>query len=385
MTSIVARRHDTLRSVAIEIHQGRIAALAPTAEAPGLALVAPGLVDLQINGYGGIEFNDPRLTSEQVRQVALSQDAFGITSFLATATTDSHEVLAHSLATIAAASDELPEVAARIPGIHLEGPFISPDDGPRGAHPRQHVRPPDWNEFSRLQDAATGRIKLVTLSPEYDGAADFIRRAARAGVLVAIGHTQATSDQIASAVDAGARMGTHLGNGAHPRIRRHPNYIWDQLAEDRLVVSLITDGHHLPPAVVKTMIRAKSARRVVLVSDITGMGGMPPGRYQTGLGELEVLPSGKLVPAGQPEILAGASLPLHGCVANAIRWGGIDLATAIEMASSRPAALIGQPAHTLDVGSAANLVLFDLPAPDSAAPLAIRATLNGGAVVFGSV
>jgi N-acetylglucosamine-6-phosphate deacetylase len=377
MPTIVARRYDTLRPVALEITGPRISQISAAKDQPDLPLIAPGLVDLQINGFGGIEFNDPELTIEKVRRVALSQDQFGVTAFLATCTTDSHHVLNHALATIARAIRELPEVAARIAGIHLEGPFISPDDGPRGAHPKQHVRPPDWDEFQRLQEAAQGRIKLTTVSPEYDNAPDFIRRVAASGVLVAIGHTKATSDQIKAAVDAGARMSTHLGNGAHPTIHRHPNYIWDQLAEDRLVASLIVDGHHLPPAVVKSMIRAKTPDRVVLVSDITSMGGMPPGRYQTGLGELQVLPSGKLVPAGQPEILAGASLPIHACVANVMRFGGVDLATAIDMASCRPAALIGLDHHSLEAGAAADLFLFDLPTA-AGQPLQIRSTYHAG-------
>jgi N-acetylglucosamine-6-phosphate deacetylase len=307
----------------------------------------------------------------------LSQDQFGVTAFLATCTTDGHDVLKHALSTIAKAIRELPEVAGRVPGIHLEGPYISPDDGPRGAHPKQHVRQPDWNEFQRLQDAAEGRIKLTTVSPEYDTSPEFIRRVAASGVLVAIGHTKATSDQIKAAVDAGARMSTHLGNGAHPTIRRHPNYIWDQLAEDRLVASLIVDGHHLPPAVVKSMIRAKTHERIVLVSDITSMGGMLPGRYKTGLGELEVLPSGKLVPAGQPDILAGASLPIHACVANVMHFAGVDLATAIDMASLRPAKLIGLDHPGLEVGAAADLFLFDLPTT-AGEPLRIRATYHQG-------
>lgn len=382
MLRFVARRFDTLRPVTVEISAGRIVSLHPAADAPNLPLVAPGFVDLQINGYGGVEFNDPALTIAKVRDAALSQDPFGVTSFLATTTTDGLDVLARSLATIARAIDELPEVAARIPGIHVEGPFISPDDGPRGAHPRQYVRPPNWDEYRRLADAACGRVKLLTVSPEYDNAAEFIRCVAETGVLVAIGHTKATSDQIRAAVDAGARMSTHLGNGAHPQIRRHPNYIWDQLADDRLTASLITDGHHLPAAVVKAMVRAKSPERIVLVSDVTGMGGMPPGRYQTGLGELEVLPSGKLVPAGNPDILAGAALPIHVCVANVMRFAGVDLATAVRMASTRPAELIGQTGHTLDEGAAANLVLFDLPTVDQPDRLVVRATINGGELVF---
>jgi len=378
MPTLLARRYDTLRPISLEIEGGRISQISAAPDQPGLPIVAPGLVDLQINGFGGIEFNDRELTVEKVRQVALSQDQFGVTAFLATCTTDSHEVLRHALATIAAAIREMPEVATRIPGIHLEGPYISPEDGPRGAHPRQHVRTPDWDEFRRLQDASEGRIKLLTISPEYASSPDVIGRVAASGVLVAIGHTKASSDQIRAAVDAGARMSTHLGNGAHPLIRRHPNYIWDQLAEDRLVASLIVDGHHLPPAVVKSMIRAKTPERIVLVSDITSMGGMPAGKYQTGLGELEVLPSGKLVPAGQPDILAGASLPIHVCVANVMRFAGVDLRTAIDMASVAPAKLIGLEHPGLEAGASANLFLFDLPTADE--PLHIRATYNKGQV-----
>jgi N-acetylglucosamine-6-phosphate deacetylase len=195
--------------------------------------------------------------------------------------------------------------------------------------------------------------------------------------LVAIGHTQATTEQLDAAVDAGARMSTHLGNGAHPMIRRHPNYIWDQLADDRLVASLIVDGHHLPPAVVKSMVRAKTPQRVVLVSDITSMGGMPPGKYQTGLGELEILPSGKLVPAGRPGILAGASQAIHVCVANVMRFAGVDLQTAIEMASLAPARLIGLDHPGLEVGAPANLFTFELPASNEQ-PLQVRATYHAG-------
>lgn len=381
MLELVGRRYDSDRAVRIEIEQGRIARITPAADVAGLPYVAPGFCDLQINGYQGVEFNDPKLTLEQVRKTALSQDPFGVTRYLATCTTDSEPVFTHSFGTIAQAIDELPEVAARIAGIHMEGPYIAPDDGPRGAHPRQHVRPPDWAEFSRIQEAARGKIKLLTLSPEYDGSAPFIKKVAQSGVLVAIGHTKATTDQIQAAVDAGARMSTHLGNGAHPQIKRHPNYIWDQLAEDRLVASLIADGHHLPPAVVKSMVRAKTPARCVLVSDITGMGGMPPGRYSTGLGDLEVLENGKLVIAGQRDILAGASQPIHVSVANVMRFAGVPLQTAVEMASTSALRLIGESDRGLEVGETANLVLFDLPG-DLQSPLRIRMTVNRGEVVY---
>jgi N-acetylglucosamine-6-phosphate deacetylase len=384
MQSFVARRYDTLRPVQITVGEGRIVSIIPAGqEAIGggsesaLPVVAPGFVDLQINGYQGREFNDPQLTTEKVRHVALAMDACGCTSFLATCTTDSHEVLANSFAVLARAIDELPEVARRIPGIHCEGPFISPIDGPRGAHPKQHVRVPSVEEFQSLQAAANGLIKLLTISPEYPEAIPVIRAAASSGVLVAIGHTNATSDQIAAAVDAGATMSTHLGNGSHAIIKRHPNYIWDQLADDRLVASLIVDGHHLPAAVVKSMIRAKGTNRCVLVSDVTSLGGMPAGRYSTGLGDLEVLETGKLVIAGQRDILAGASLLLDTCVAQAMRFAGINLRTAIDMATVQPAELIGVHDHRLDVGCPANLMLFDAPTAETT-KLNIRRTMNRG-------
>src|SRR5688500_1597567 len=161
---LTARRYDTLRPVRIELEGPRIARIAAADDAPDLPLVAPGLVDLQINGYGGIEFNDSQLTVEKVQHVAVAFDRFGVTRFLATCTTDSYDVFHHSFSTIARAMRDLPAVGQRIAGIHMEGPYIAPDDGPRGAHPKKHVRKPDWGEFCRLQDAAGGQIKLLTLS-----------------------------------------------------------------------------------------------------------------------------------------------------------------------------------------------------------------------------
>jgi N-acetylglucosamine-6-phosphate deacetylase len=380
MLNFLARRYDTLRPVEITVADGRIQSILPAGERLSeeeLPVVAPGFVDLQINGYRGLEFNDPQLTIEKVRDIALAMDACGCTSFLATCTTDSQQVLTNSFAVIARAIRELPEVAARIAGIHCEGPYISPHDGPRGAHPRQHVRVPSLPEYRELQAAAQGLIRILTISPEYSEAIPVIREAAAEGVIVAIGHTSATGEQIAAAVEAGARMSTHLGNGSHAVIKRHPNYIWDQLADDRLIASLIVDGHHLPATVVKSMIRAKGPHRCVLVSDVTSLGGMPPGRYSTGLGDLEVLDTGKLVIAGQRDILAGASLLMDTCVAQVMRFAGMSLTTAIELASVQPAELLGVTNHRLDVGCPANLVLFELPGAETE-KLTIRGTMNGG-------
>jgi N-acetylglucosamine-6-phosphate deacetylase len=206
---------------------------------------------------------------------------------------------------------------------------------------------------------------------------------AASGVLVAIGHTNADSTQIRAAVDAGARMSTHLGNGAHGQIRRHPNYIWDQLAEDRLTASLIVDGHHLPPAVVKSFVRGKTVERCVLVSDLVGMAGMPPGRYpDTSIGDIEILDNGCIMVGGQRQYLAGAGFPITLGIANVMRFAQVDLRTAIEMASRWPAELIGGETAGLTSGATANLVLFELPIGDSG-PVKVLATVNSGELVYG--
>lgn len=383
-THLIGRHYRTGRPVQLEISNGKIRGVT---EPPGLGSaavdlhwIAPGFVDLQSNGYGGQEFSSPRLTIEGVLQIAAQQASFGVTQFCPTVTTAAFETLAHSLRTIAAACQQADSRARVIAGIHLEGPYITREDGPRGAHPIEHCRPPDWEEFRRLQDAAAGRIRILTLSPEYPEASEFIGRVVESGVVVAIGHTTADSTQIRAAVDAGASLSTHLGNGAGQMLRRHPNYIWDQMADDRLMASLIVDGHHLPAEVVQSMVRAKTPARCLLVSDLSGLAGLPPGRYSTELCELEILPEGRLVIAGQDQLLAGAAAPIGAGVANVMRFAGVDLAMAVSMASHHPCRLLGLPENHLLPGDAADAVLFDLEhsATGQVIGLSVRATLTSG-------
>ena len=391
---IFAKRFDTSAPVRIVIDKGRITAVEQAIHSveqiKAWPWVAPGLIDAQMNGYAGQEFSSASLTTDGVAIIGTQMDAFCVTRTYPTVTTNSPQVMAHAVRTIAAARRSSPVVARQFPGIHVEGPFISPLDGPRGAHPIEHIRAPDWDEFQRLQDAADGTIRILTLSPEYDGVGEFIRRVADSGVVVSIGHTAATPEQIRAAADAGARMCTHLGNGCHPLMPRHSNYIWPQLADDRLTAGIITDGHHLPPDVVKTFIRAKTIASTILVSDMSGLAGLPPGRHAGELCELEILPNGKLVVAGQSEILAGASLPLGTCLANAMKFATVTLPQAITMAVFNPARLLGTqiPEDALAVGSDVELILFDLLETD-AGPVAgrfvPRATVVGDDVVFGQV
>lgn len=363
---VEGRRYDHGQPVSIEFEDGRIANIGPfqTGGKGKLPLLAPGLVDLQVNGYGGLEFTSSGLTEEAVEQISLAMTPLGVTRYLPTVITQEHDLLRHALGTIADAMQTRPAVASSVIGIHLEGPYISAEEGPRGAHAVKHCRPPDWQEFERLQEAARGQIKLITLSPEYPSAAEFARRAVASGVLVSIGHTNANSQQIAAVVDAGARLSTHLGNGAHARIQRHPNYIWDQLSHDQLTASLIVDGFHLPPSVVKAMVRAKTPDRVVLISDMTGLAGSvpaQPGRYEhPGLGAVEVLPDGRVVVAGQQDYLAGATRPLSTGITRVMEYAGVDLEIAVNMASLHPARLLQLDDRALERGAVADLIEFTL-------------------------
>lgn len=388
------RRFDTGQPVGLEIEGGRIARSIAATEPPTAAKeqwdrwpwIAPGLIDLQINGYDGQEFSSADLTAEKVADIVRAFDPFGVVRVCPTLTTESFAVLDHALRAIASACDRSPALARRIPGIHVEGPYITSEDGARGAHPRQHCRPPNWEEFQRLQEAAGGRVRILTMSVEFEESVPFIERVVQSGVIVSIGHTAATPEQIRVAVDAGARMSTHLGNGSHPTLHRLKNYIWAQLAEDRLVAGLIVDGHHLPPDVVKVFVRAKTPKRCFLVSDISGQAGQAPGRYSSPFCEVEILPNGRLVVAGQREIMAGAALPLNFGVANVMRFAGVALNQAVRMAAHHPAAILGVQPGGLEPGDRADLIQFDLPESSDqadAAGLRIHSTIIDGECVWG--
>ncbi|HEX4612438.1 MAG TPA: amidohydrolase family protein [Urbifossiella sp.] len=355
--SLHARHFATGEPVALAVAGGRITSIAPSDQQPA-AWVAPSFFDPQINGCGGIGFNAPTLTVDGVRFVATECGRHGIGGFCPTLITAGFDALRHGFTTLAAAREADPELARSIPGYHLEGPYLSGEDGPRGAHPREHARDPDWDEFRRLQDAAAGLILMVTVAPERSGAIRFIEQLTTSGVVVAIGHTAATTEQLRDAVDAGARTSTHLGNGAHAVLPRHPNYIWDQLADDRLWMSIISDGHHLPPAVVKSLVRAKGTGRTLITCDASSLAGLPAGRYREWGNDLEVLPTGKIIVAGTP-YLAGSGHFTDVCVGNLVRDAGVTLAEAVEMASVRPRELLGLPVPRFEVGAPADWVVFD--------------------------
>ena len=328
-------------------------------ESVPLTVIAPGLTDLQVNGYAGSDLNTDPLLPDTVRDISVKLWSEGVTTFLPTVITNSPENIMRSVMAVAEACRMYPEAAGAVGGIHLEGPFISPEDGARGAHPAEYVRPPDWDLFNSWQEACNGMIRIVTLSPEWPGTADFIRKASDTGVIVAIGHTAATPEQIREAVRAGATLSTHLGNGSHQMLPRHRNYIWEQLAADELYASIISDGFHLPDAVMKVFLRMKPGK-LILVSDATSLTGMPPGDYTTHIGgEVTLTGAGKLHMKGKPDLLAGSGKSLLHCVDTLVSKGLATLTEAMDMAGSTPHRMTGLPGNPLMApGGMADLVLL---------------------------
>jgi N-acetylglucosamine-6-phosphate deacetylase len=386
MLTIYGRHYENGEPVRIRVEGERIAAVDPAwppRNAPPWPYVAPGLFDLQINGRGGTWFGKIGITADEVLGVLKEHFRFGLTRLCPTLITNSFDALAGAFAAIREACEREPWADRLVPGCHLEGPFISAEDGPRGAHPREHVRPPDWAEFERLQEISGRRIRLVTLAPELPGAIEFIRKAVGSGVVVAIGHTAASGEQIVSAVEAGARLSTHLGNGAHGMIRRHPNYIWEQLGDPRLSASVIADGHHLPASVLRSILRAKSSRSVIITCDAAGLAGCAPGVYTEGAMQMEVLDDGRIVIAGQRQLLAGSSAQTGDCVVEAVRHGGVPIQEAIDMAGRNPARLLGFAEIRLRRGARADLFLFRFPVAGNS--LDVVATVAGGTLRFGTI
>jgi N-acetylglucosamine-6-phosphate deacetylase len=334
--------------------------------------LAPGFFDVQVNGFAGVDFNFAGVTTDDYRRAVQRMWATGATRVLPTVITGSRDrIVACMKAACRAASDA--EIGPAMAGIHLEGPYISPDDGPRGAHPREHVRPPDRDEFLRFQDAAGGAIRLVTVAPEIEGAIAFIEWLRALDLVVAIGHTAADEAVIREAIRAGASLSTHLGNGAHTMIHRHRNHLWPQLAADELSASFIVDGHHLPPAAVKTFVRAKGVERSVLVTDAVAPAGSAPGHYEVGDVEIEMTAAGRVQIRGTDR-LAGSALEMHNAVAKTVRFVGVSLAEAVQMAAANPAAVMGLPPRGDDH------VLFDWD--EAAGRITVRATVCAGRLVY---
>ena len=319
--------------------------------------IAPGFIDIQVNGFCGVDFNQPNFAGQELVGVCRNLLATGVTRFCPTLITAGFKQLARNITQIHEACKSHALVRSMVLGIHLEGPYLNSEDGPWGAHPRAHVVEPDWEEFEQLQSMGQGLVRMVTVAPEVPGGLAFIQKASQSGLVVGIGHCQPEPQIVDQAVQAGARISTHLGNGTHQMLDRHKNYLQKQLAHDGLMASIICDGHHLPAYFVKNVVRAKQKSKIILITDATSASNAPQGRYSLGELAIETGKDGMLRLPGTP-YLAGSTLTMVRAIGNCADFAGITPASAIKMATANPARLFDDISGRLEEGRRADLVLF---------------------------
>ena len=369
--------------VSIEMENGKITRIERLKELPQgteRVYIAPGLIDNQVNGYDGVTFalGGGELSAEGVKKATMAQWKAGVTTYLPTLTTNSRELFLKNLAILAEAKEDK-DLLGSIAGFHLEGPYISPEDGYRGAHPREYVRKPDWEEFLDFYRASGENILQVTIAPEVEGGAEFIQQCTGLGVKVALGHHNGSKDQIDQAVSNGAVICTHLGNGCANMISRFFNPLWPQLANDRLMASIIGDGFHLLPEQILVFYKIKGTEKTILTSDATSYAGLPVGKYTSGEGDpIEITPEGKLWNIAQNGLYGSAS-PLARGVVHVMNVTGCGLKDAIQMAGANPAKLYGlNDRGVLKPGRRADLILFTV----GDKVLDIRKTYVAGKLVY---
>jgi N-acetylglucosamine-6-phosphate deacetylase len=354
--------HSYLDNTPIEVAtKGKlIQTISPATQTGEDIFVGPGFTDIQVNGYGGFDYNELYDDPLQLASITRLLYKEGVTSHCPTIITNHVEQIKKLIQQIVIVrqQDELARLSME--GIHLEGPFISPHDGPRGAHPKEFVRPPDWNLIQQWQEAAQGFIRIITLSPEWENSNLLIEQCMKNNILVFIGHTQATHQQLLDAVSAGATMSTHLGNGTHPTLIRHPNYLWSQLADDRLGASIIADGFHLPAEVIHVFKKVKK-EKLILVSDSVSLAGMPPGDYDLHIGgQVNMTNEGKLHLRNNPSIFAGSASNIKQGVEFLIENKLATLEEAWEMASVRPQKILNPNLPVFEAGSVADLIVIQV-------------------------
>lgn len=342
-----------------------------------LPFIGPGLIDLQVNGLNGIDFNATTLTKEDVVNATHYLLSQGVTTFLPTVITNSDENILTLVHTIYEACRSNPLVDECVWGIHLEGPFISPKEGAKGAHDEKYIKAPDWELFNKFQQAAGGKIKLITIAPEWEGSCSFIEKCTEHGVIVAMGHSLADTEQISTAVKAGMTLSTHLGNGIPLLLKRHPNMIWDQLAADELYTCIIADGIHTPDSFMKVVMKNKG-KMALLVSDATCFAGMPPGEYHNQIGGTVILDEKKRISLkGSPGLLAGAAKTLLENVETLLHHKLATLKQAWQMASLNVAQmLIRSDPHFYEKNN--DIVIFSLMGK----VIFIHTVIKNGKIVF---
>ncbi|MDA3941164.1 MAG: amidohydrolase family protein [Spirochaetia bacterium] len=381
MKKLTGRSVFTGRNIEAKFNEGIIIDVKELSSSEHLPFISPGFMDIQVNGYSGLDYSSDNLQGSDVVKITAMLAAAGTSRHFPTIITNSQKLIIRNLKTISRTIIDNPDLSDAIPGIHVEGPFISAEDGPRGAHDLQYVRKPDFAEFEEWQSASGGRIRQLTIAPELPGALDFIKRVSSEGVIVSIGHTAADPGIIKEAVKAGASMSTHLGNGSHGTLPRLNNYIWEQLGSDELNASFIADGFHLPPSVVKVILRTKGLDRLILVSDIAVLGGTKPGIYKWGNIDVKVHEDGHLGLAGT-EYLAGSGHLLNYSIAWLMNELRLSPADAVALCTINPQKLFfpSDDKTGLKPGASADLTLFNWNRGDT--QLGILETWSRGKKVY---
>jgi N-acetylglucosamine-6-phosphate deacetylase len=369
--------------VSVEIKDGKILSVQKMdklSDESHPVYIAPGLIDNQVNGFAGISFcfGGGGLDKEGILKATSELWKKGVTTYFPTLTTNSQELLLKNLALLASAKND-EALHGSIAGYHLEGPYISPEDGYRGAHPLKYVRKPDWKEFMKLYQASGKEIATITVAPEVEGALEFIRKCTAMGITVALGHHNASKVIVDEAILNGAKIATHLGNGCANMINRHNNPLWPQLANEQLMASLICDGFHLNDEEIKVFYKVKGNEKTIITSDVTSFAALPPGEYKNDEGEtIELTKEGMLRYPAQ-NVLYGSASPISRGVVHIMKVTGCSLGEAIQMASTNPAKLYGlNDRGTIEPGKRADLILFELGDSD----LVIKKTYIEGQLVF---
>lgn len=299
-----------------------------------------GLFDLQVNGFAGVDFNAEALTGEQVHRACERLADDGADGVLATLITDDVARMAGRLERLAALRESDPLVGRVIAGFHVEGPFINAAEGFRGAHPRRFIRPADADAARRLLDAGGGQVKLLTLAPECDERLAVTRLCAAAGVTVAAGHTDVSLERLRAAIDAGLSVFTHLGNGCPLSMGRHDNILQRVLAlRERLWITVIADGVHIPFFVLGNILALAGEARAVIVSDAMAAAGLGPGTYR--LGDRDVVVGDDMIARGEGGYLAGSTATMSSMAANLREHLGLSDEAVRRLTSVNPRRAIG--------------------------------------------
>ena len=324
------------KSYSIVVEDGIITSLKECHDAPKGSFFCPGgLIDTQVNGCLGYNYTGEDLSVEQVRQICMELARHGTLQHFATIITSPEQRILKSLDTLVRAIEEDDFVRRSITGIHIEGNYISKLDGPRGAHNLAYVRDASIEEFDRWYEHSKGYLKYITIGAESNGAEALIRHAVEKGVVVSIGHTGATKEQIDKAAEAGASVSTHLGNGVFAKLDRFENPIWPQLRNTKFTTGLIADGDHVTPDLVWVISRCKDSDHIILVSDLHHCAGLEPGRRMDGPLEIEIFKDAAVRVAGTP-YLAGAGVHLLRCTYNYARFSQTDPVGAFRLSTINP-------------------------------------------------